>query len=198
MELAYILSLINSLLGVLFLIMAYTYIEKLEKIGCACSEHPYRKYVKNFTIFLVAYLLLTMFLPPATLASLMGPTSGFLMMALHAAVTLVGVSFFVITIMYVRWLKTEKCKCSEDVRREVMYIISIIEIIAIFLSVILLILLGVTGGALMLVVTAVKSAHKSEGTVMNYIANPISAARSIPGNLKKLPKTLKKFNLKKG
>lgn len=197
MDFANILTIVNSLLGVLFLILAYTYIVKLEKIGCACSVHPYRKYVKGMIIFLVVYLLVTMFIPPATLAKVLGPQSGIIMMIIYTLVAIVGIVFWILTIIYIRYLKKEKCKCSEDLRREIVYVISIIEVIAIFLAVILGILLGVVSSALMLVLTTVKDVERSHSTIANAVANPIDAAVSIPSNLKKLPKTLKKFSLKK-
>ena len=48
MNVEYIANLIGSSIGIILLILTYTYIDKLERIGCDCAKHPNRDFVKNY------------------------------------------------------------------------------------------------------------------------------------------------------
>lgn len=190
MNFDYIVNLVTSLVGILFLALSYTYLDKLEKIGCVCAEHKYRKYVKNFVVFAIFYLLITMFIPLDKLVSTFGPAGG-LFLIVHYLFALASIVFFILAIKYIRYLMKEKCKCSEDIRREIMYYVSILELLFLFFGVILTLIMGVVSSSIVLAMNTVKTGTKSANTVVDAVRNPISAFKKIPGSLKKVPKTLK-------
>ena len=72
-DMSYIASIILGSIGIILLITTYVYIDKLEKIGCSCSVHPYRNFIKNYCLFAVVYIFATMLIPPKALVSAIGP-----------------------------------------------------------------------------------------------------------------------------
>lgn len=190
MDIAYIVSVIGGFLGIFLLVITYTYIDKLEKIGCVCSEHPYRNFVKKYCLFAIGYIALTMFFPPATAVKLLGPELGVAYFAVKVLYTIATIVFFVLALIYVRYLMREKCKCSEDVRREVLYIWSILEIVILAMAVVIPTVMMVATGAFVLVRSAVID-NKKMDTVMDAAINPIGNVKKVPGNLKKVAKSLR-------
>ena len=67
-------SVFIQLIFVLLLIIIWSYIYKLENIGCACSEHSNKEFIKNFTIIALVYFFITAFIPMKTIAKNMGNT----------------------------------------------------------------------------------------------------------------------------
>ena len=189
-------SVVGKIIGFILLVVAYMYIDKLEKIGCACADHPYRKPIKNFLKFAIVYFLLTTFLPPAVAAELLGPVAGLIYVVLDVVFTVVALVFFVLMMRYTKYLSVEKCKCSEGNTREILYIYSILEVIMLSLLVILPIVLSIGKGAFALAVTTVKDVQSKTGTVTDSVFNPLKAVKSVPRALKNdarevlsLPKT---------
>jgi hypothetical protein len=191
MQFNYIVNLVSSLVGVLFMGLTYTYLDKLEKIGCVCAEHPYRKFVKNFVVFAIFYLLVTMLIPPEQLVSTFGSVGG-IFVIIHYLFALACLVFFVLAIIYVRYLMTEKCKCSDDFRREVLYYVSILQVLFLFFGVILGIILSVVSSSIVLAMNTVKSGTRSANTIVDAVRNPVGAVKKIPGSIKSVPKSFKK------
>jgi MFS family permease len=126
----------NIILIALFL-TTYVYVDKLEKTGCECSAHPYRNFVKMFPLYAVAYIVIFMFLPFNLFEAVFGPAGKLVQGVIALLFGIAVLVFFVMAFMYSRWLMTEKCKCSEDVRREILYYWSMLTIL---LMVVLLVL----------------------------------------------------------
>ena len=61
-----------SILGIVLMVTTYMYIQKLERIACQCAEHPYRKFIKNYILFAIGFLVVTTFVPPAVADKLFG------------------------------------------------------------------------------------------------------------------------------
>jgi MFS family permease len=118
----------NIVLIALFL-TTYVYVDKMEKTGCECSVHPYRNFVKYFPLYAVAYIIVFMFLPFNLFESVFGPAGTIIQGLLATLFGIASIVFFVLAFIYSRWLMTEKCKCSEDVRREVLYYWSMLTIV---------------------------------------------------------------------
>ena len=112
MDISQVLATAVSFLGIFLILMIYTYIDKLEKTGCACSESPYRSFIKNFPIFAVIYLVFTMALPPSSAVKMFGSNGSMLYMLLRAAFFVMFFIFFVLVIVYVRNIIKTKCECS--------------------------------------------------------------------------------------
>ena len=122
-------AIIQAIFAIL-LIIILSYIYKLENMGCECSEHPNKEFIKNFTIVALAYFLITSIISLKSVAESMG----FVVVQLLSIATFVFFLMFVVYIYYafdyVRYLTNEKCKCSEDISRD---IISIGTMISLFL-----------------------------------------------------------------
>jgi len=191
MDIAYLVSVIGGFLGIFLLVLTYTYIDKLEKIGCVCSEHPYRNFIKKYCIFAIVFIALVMFFPPATAAKYLGVELGTVYMFVKMAYGIATVVFFVLALIYVRYLMREKCKCSEDVRREVLYIWAILEIVILAAAVVIPLMIVISAGAFLLVKNTIKKGTSSIDTIMDAAINPIGNVKKIPGNVKKVTKSLR-------
>lgn len=174
------ISIIGKIIGFILLVIAYLYIDKLEKVGCDCAEHPYRKSIKNYLVFAIVYFLVTVFLPPALAVDLLGPVGGLAYVVADLVFTVVSLVFFVLMMRYINYLSVEKCKCSEGNTREILYIYSIIEVILLSLLVIVPILTSIIKGTYGLAVSTVKNVQSKSGTVTDAVFNPISALNKAP------------------
>lgn len=192
MDVVQIASTLMGFVGIALFFVAYMYMDKMEKIGCACAEHKYQKFVKNFPIVAIVYLALTMFVPPSLAADRFGAPIGLALFLLKAAFVVAAFVFFVLALQYVRYLKDAKCACSEDVRREVLYWWSILEIVLMGVAVVLPIFFAVTAGAFALTMTTVKQVAAASGVAREAAVNPIKSVRKFPATLKKTLKAARK------
>jgi uncharacterized membrane protein len=191
MDLAYIASVIGGFIGIILLVTTYMYIDKLEKIGCPCADHPYRNFIKKYCIFAIVFLLVTMFFPASSAVQLLGPIGATAYMFVKVAYVIATVIFFVLALIYVRYLMKEKCKCSEDIRREVLYIWAILEIVILGALVVIPLIITIIGGALGVVLGGVKSVHNSAAQVQNIAVNPLKSVKKVPGALRDSAKAAK-------
>lgn len=192
MDMIQIVSLIAGFIGIVLMFVTYLYIDKLEKIGCACAAHPYQKFVKNYPLFAIAYLAITMFLPPSIMAARSGTAVGATLMAASFIFTIATVVFFVLALMYVRYLKVAKCACSEDVRREVLYWWALAELVILFMLVLIPIMFAVLAGAFALTVGTAGKISAASGQVREAAVNPLKSARKVPAAFKKSLKAMRK------
>lgn len=174
------ISVIGKIIGFILLVIAYLYVDKLEKTACECFEHPYRKPIKNYLMFAIGYFLVTAFLPPAVAVSILGPIAGFAYVIVDLVFTVVSLVFFVLMMRYINYLSVEKCKCSEGNTREILYIYSVLEVILLSLLVILPILTSIVKGAYALAVTTVKDVQSKTGNVTDAVFNPLHAVNKAP------------------
>jgi hypothetical protein len=188
MDIIRLATIVGSLIGIVLLAVTYTFMDKLEKIGCACAEHPYRKFVKIYPMVAIVYLLITMFIHPRDLGKSFIPVFAIAKL-IYIITTIV---FFILALIYVRYLKTVKCQCSEDVRREVLYIWSILEIILLASLVLFYLIEAVLESGAAIVVNTAKGVNKSYDTVREAAVNPIAAVRKLPASLRKNAKTLRR------
>jgi hypothetical protein len=182
---------INSL-GIFLLLLSYVYIDKLEKIGCACAESKYKKFVKQFSLFAAVYLLATMFISPEALVKNFGLPGVVIYGLIHFVIKIAFLVFFVLAFLYIRKLINDKCKCSEDVRREVLYIYYILEIIMLSLSITIGVMLSVVAGAVGIALAPVKSFDKGGESIDDIVRNPVKSIKNIPKDFKKVTSSLKK------
>ena len=178
--LANAISVIGKTIGFVLLVLAYIYINKLEKTGCECAQHPYRNRIKSYLQFAIAYFLITLFLPLGLAVRYLGSTVGILYVLIDIIFTLVSIVFFVLMMRYIKYLSIEKCKCSEGNTREILYIYSIVEVIILSLLVILPILTSIIKGVFALAVTSVQEVKGKSGTVAESVFNPLKALKEVP------------------
>jgi len=103
-------------------ITVYTWIVKLEKTGCECSKDWRRNFIHFYVIFnmiLVVSSIILLFFKGVVIMDVV-PLLGFASAAL-------ALTFVIVTVQYVQRLKREKCACSEDTRRNVMYIWALVQ-----------------------------------------------------------------------
>ena len=179
---AYIMKLLYSFIVIILLALIYSYLIKLEVKGCICSHTTNSAFIKSFTIFAIIYLLLTAFIPESTIKNTLGSN----MLVLYKYVDLVFIFLFIyyiyIVFRYTKYLVDEKCKCSEDMRREIIMVGSLIQLILL----VVLFVLGVISITIFSVLfNVVKTVEETSDNARNAIRDPI-------GSLSKIPKTIKK------
>lgn len=181
-NISYIMKLLYSLLVVILLVLVYTYITSLEQKGCECAMTRDNNFIKGFTLFAIIYLIFTGFVPEESIKNIIGPNMVFLYKFIDLIFVLVFIYYIYVVFRYTRYLVDEKCRCSVDMRREIIMIGSLIELV---LLVILFILGVVTITILSVLFTVVKTVSETSDNARDAIRDPI-------GSLSKLPKALKK------
>jgi hypothetical protein len=187
-NISYIANFLIKFLTAILFIAAYTYIVKLEEAGCACSVHPYRAFIKSFSLFAIGYLLLSMFAPPSMVFKHLGPEAAALYNIVDIAFLFVAVVYFYQAIVYTRYLINEKCKCSEDIRREIVMWGSIVEMIIIVQALLLSLIIPIIGDTAMNIINRFDNTRES---LSDAIHNPVSSMMKIPSNTAKILKKTK-------
>lgn len=185
---AYISNIFLNLSVFFLLIAAYTYVIKLENIGCVCSVHPNRDFIKHFSVFAFISLILITFVPTSLIISSFGKQIALLYTLLKLVFYIICIVYFFMIIDYTRFLVNEKCKCSEDMRRELIMAGSIIEVILLLLTLFVVIILPLTVNSVLYILENVDSYEKS---LSKDLKTPFKSLKSVPSKLKKA-----KFNIK--
>lgn len=196
-----------SIIGVVLMALTYTYIDKLERIKCACAEHPYKNFIKKYIIFAICFLLITAFLPPSMVVGFLGPAYGLVYLIVKWIYVIATLVFFIYALRYVQYLTREKCKCSEDIRRDVLYWWSIIQLVIFSILIVLPFILMFTTGAFALAMKSGKSVVSNlDKTVMMTTVNPSKGVKKASSALRSdvsmasrsLKKTMKSLRSKMG
>lgn len=119
----YIFSAFIVALYIVFLV----YLFKLERIGCSCALNWRRNYMIVFMIFALSSNLVSIIVPSLRL--------NVVFVIISAVLSLM---FLIVTIQYVQKLKNDKCDCSKDLTREIMFYYSWIMLVLFWLSVAIL------------------------------------------------------------
>ena len=146
-----IASIIGMFFAYIFPIIAYFWIDKLEKTNCKCSEHWERSYMKNYIYFIFIWITLNLILAiilKTHLGEIINNTFGATVFGIvQIVLLLIGVGYTFMAIDYINNLKKIDCKCSEDIKREVIFIVNIFAACGyalIFVMFIISILFGIT------------------------------------------------------
>ena len=178
---SYIIKSIYSVLTIILLVFIYTYITNLEQKGCVCAMTNNNGFTKGFTIFAIIYLLFTGMVSDEFLHDNFGPNIVLINKYVDLIFVLVFIYYLYTVFQYTRHLVNEKCKCSVDMRREIIMIGSLIEFALIFI----LFLLHIIAFAIFSVIfSVVKGVEQNSNSVREIINNPI-------GSMSRVPKTLK-------
>lgn len=114
----YIINFIFSFVLIMLYVFVYIYIDKLEKTGCECSDEWRRYFIKYSSVILVINLLLRAFnIDISNIHNILG--------MLFSIFFLV---FLIVVLTYIHDLKKKKCECSESDTRNVLQVVSIIQI----------------------------------------------------------------------
>lgn len=190
LTIGYIGSVILNFLIFLLLIAAYTYIIKLEQTGCVCAEHANQNFIKNFSLFAIGYLAVITFIPINSVIESLGPIVAGLFALINFIFYIVCVIYFFMVFNYTRYLVNEKCKCSDDIRREIIMIGSIIEIIFFILTLLTVIILPILLSSVSIIVNNMDNVQQN---ISSGMSNPVGSLKKIPSQLKDTTKSLKKI-----
>jgi hypothetical protein len=186
----YIGQVILNLFIFLLLLAVYTYIIKLENIGCVCANHPNKEFIKQFSLVALVYLGLITFVPMTAIIQ----SFGAVVAAIFAFVTFIFyimcIVYFYLTIEYTRYLVNEKCKCSADVRRELIMAGSVVEFSIIFLILLVIIILPIIFNSVSIIV---QNMGNVEQEVSTAVRNPYASIKTIPSKLKSASKMVGKI-----
>jgi hypothetical protein len=178
----YIINVINSILTIVLLFFVYTYLTNLEAKGCECSSSPNANFIKSFTLFAIFYLVITKFIPDSMIKDNFGGTFLIFKGFVDLIFFVVFIYYLYIVFQYTRYLVNEKCKCSADVRREIIMIGSLIEFALIFILFLFHFIIAV---GMSVVFAVIRELNESSDNIRDVVRNPI-------GSLSKVPKTVKK------
>jgi predicted PurR-regulated permease PerM len=149
-------------------------------MGCECSEHPNKDFIKNFTIIALAYFLITAFISLNSIAKSMG----YVVVQLLSIATFIFFLMFVVYIYYafdyVRYLTNEKCKCSEDLSRD---IISVGTMISLFLFLTLLFTIIIIPILLSTLSNLLNKIEDFEEEIEDTISNPMRSLKRTPDRI---------------
>jgi len=179
---SYIINIINAVLIILLLVVIYTYLNNLEAKGCECATSPNSNFIKNFTLFAIIYLIFTMIIPSEFLKDNFGSTILFFKAFIDLIFYIVFVYYLYIVFQYTRYLVNEKCKCSTDIRREIIMIGSLIEFALIFILFLFHFCVVVIFSV---VFTVIRELNDTSDNIRDVIKDPI-------GSLSKVPKKIEK------
>lgn len=184
----FIVNVIIKLITIILFGLTYTYIVSLENKGCKCAQTSDSNFIKSFSLFGIIFLLVVMFIPHKLIYKTVGPTLSILINSVEVVFLLISIYWFYVTYRYTRYLVNEKCKCSDDMRREIIMIGSLIEFIIVFFVFILGLLLSVIAVS---IATTINYIVNNEDDIYSTITNPVKSASKIPSKLSSNLKTLK-------
>jgi len=191
----FITRLVYSVITLLLLVVIYSYIDSLEKKGCKCALPSNINFVKNYTIFAIIYFLFTAFIPHSFITQTFGSSVSIFATFLDLIFNLVFIYYIYEVFKYTRALVNEKCKCSVDVRREIIMVGSLIEFALIFILFLFQIIIVTILGAAF---TIVKNVGEHKGAVSDVIRDPIGSISKVPQTLKEDMATIGTYVKKTG
>jgi len=178
---SYITKILYSVITIILLVVIYSYIVSLENKGCKCAMTQNINFIKGFTIFSIIYLLFTGLVSDKVIYDNLGGS----IVALNKFIDLIFVLVFIYYLYevfrYTRYLVNEKCKCSTDMRREIIMIGSVIEMILIFITFVLQIIIFTV---LTVMFNLIKSVEDGAGDLKGAIRDPIGSLSKIPSKLR--------------
>lgn len=179
-----------QIIFVLLLLIIWSYIYKLENVGCACSDHSNKEFIKTFTIIALAYFAITAFIDVKSIAKSMGIGIVQLLAFGSFIFFLTFVVYIYYAFDYVRYLMNEKCKCSEDLRRD---IIAIGTMISLFLFMVLLFTVIIIPILISTLTNLFVKIQVFESEVEEVIKNPVKSLRNSPGRILNSTKDIGSF-----
>lgn len=139
MDVLFVLIVFSIAVGIS--LVALTWIHKLEEISCKCSEDFKRNYIKYF---LYIYIGLYVVIALSSIFKLSGyyyKINKTLFNVFKNIFYIAGILNSIFAVMYIYKLKEIDCKCSEDVRREIYYVLNWMYVAFVALIFLLMIIL---------------------------------------------------------
>jgi hypothetical protein len=112
------------------------YLINLNTINCTCSVNNYRKFIIYATSIYIALQSIVIIL-------LIGNANIYFTLMFLVIATLLMFINVIIIILYINKLKKEKCECSKNIARTLMYISSIISLISMSIGIFIALYLSI-------------------------------------------------------
>lgn len=178
----YIIRVVSSVINIALLIFVYTYLTNLEAKGCECAYTPNAGFIKGFTIFAIFYLLITMFVPDEMIKDNFGGSLLVFIGFVNIIFYIVFAYYLYIVFQYTRFLVNEKCKCSADIRREIIMIGFLIEFALIVILFLFHFLIAIV---ISIIFAVIRELSESSGNIRGVIRDPIGSLSKVPATIKK-------------
>lgn len=107
---------LSLIITIILFVYILSFLVKLESIGCDCAKDWRRNYIVMYSVYVICLSVLQMFQPTSTFAVAVAPVTVGL-----------GIMFIIFTLQYVHRLQNEKCACSDDIGRVILYIVAAID-----------------------------------------------------------------------
>lgn len=192
---SYVIKLIYSILTIILIAFVYTYITSLEQKGCPCAISPNANFIKGFSLFAIIYLVFTGLISDKLLHDNFGSNIVLLYKFIDLIFVIVFVYYLYVVFQYTRYLVNEKCKCSADMRREIIMIGSFIEFALIFILVLLKIIVFTI---FIVIYNIIKNVNDESDNVRGVIRDPIGSLSKVPKSLSKEVSDIKTYLKKTG
>lgn len=127
------ISIIVVVVTIVLNILIIKYLSDLETLGCKCAMDWKRKYLMMYAIFSMILIVIT---------SVYGKKMNNMV---HMIAFILMIGNIIFTLMYVNELKAEECDCSEDVMRDIMYMIAVVKAILIPVAILAMLYLASAG-----------------------------------------------------
>lgn len=148
-----IITTILFAISVAISVMVITWIHKLEETACKCSEDFKRDYIKYYLyVYVSIYTFMYLNAMYMLLTSKVLFVNGIVMVLtsiLQTILPIFALLNIIFSLMYIWRLKEINCKCSEDIRREIYYVLNWINVGFIGLAVIMIIFIAIVAGSVM-------------------------------------------------
>ena len=122
-----LLHAVAAFIGVVLSTIILLYLNKLEQLGCECAYDWRRNYIMMYAVVMIVYGIMDLY---GVLSG--NATVNQWVKTLVPVTWIAGILFAIFGIQYVHYLQKEKCSCSAEIGRDVLYIVAIVD--AIFFS----------------------------------------------------------------
>ena len=107
---------LSAIISIILFVYILTFVYKLEVTGCECAKDWRRTYIVLYSIYFIMHSCVQLVQPHSAALYAMTPLT-----------LMAGILFVVFTLQYVHRLKKEKCVCSDEIGRVILYIVAAID-----------------------------------------------------------------------
>lgn len=142
-----IASIVGGIIGIIINVSALMWLQKLEKLNCACSEHWMRNYIKYYLYIIIPIFFIELiinvyaYVADISVKDIQNNDLIIFYKSFAGIVSIFTVANIFIVIIFINRLKELNCECSEDIKREVYWVYNIV-LAAIISLAILFMLIG--------------------------------------------------------
>jgi hypothetical protein len=127
-----IASIVGGIIGIIINISALMWLQKLEELNCACSEHWMRNYIKYYLYVIIPMFFIGLiiniyaYVADVSIYEIDNNNLFIFYRSFAGIVSLFGFANIFIVIIFINRLKEINCECSEDIKREVYWVYNIV------------------------------------------------------------------------